>query len=220
MTRSVLSLRDRLGWCRSRCWELAASRRVPSLRRRARPRGHRRSRAPSRSSISGPSGAEPRPVSPCWTVGSGRMVAGLHETLALNPASSTKLLTAAAALERLGPDYRYLTGLYGVLHGGVATDLVLRGHGNPSLQVRDLWELGSRARGARSPPRDRAHPGRPEPVRRRLHAAGLRPASRRVVELSRTGERRGARNATRSPCTCSRPKRGSRLPCGSIPRVS
>jgi serine-type D-Ala-D-Ala carboxypeptidase/endopeptidase (penicillin-binding protein 4) len=72
---------------------------------------------------------------------SGRTVVALHDSLALNPASNTKLLTAAAALERLGPDYRYLTGLYGALRNGATGDLVLRGHGDPSLRVRDLSEL-------------------------------------------------------------------------------
>ena len=52
------------------------------------------------------------------------------------PASNAKLLTAAAALRRLGPSYRYNTGLYvdgpvrnGVLHG----NLVVRGSGDPTL---------------------------------------------------------------------------------------
>jgi D-alanyl-D-alanine carboxypeptidase/D-alanyl-D-alanine-endopeptidase (penicillin-binding protein 4) len=73
---------------------------------------------------------------------SGRLLVGENQTIALNPASNAKLLTAAAALERLGPDYRYTTGLYGVLRGGVVKDLVLRGHGDPSLEVQHLWELG------------------------------------------------------------------------------
>ncbi len=73
--------------------------------------------------------------------GSGRVLAAAHESLPLNPASNTKLLTAAAALDRLGSDYRYLTGVYGALHDGVAGDLVLRGHGDPSLSTRDLAEL-------------------------------------------------------------------------------
>jgi D-alanyl-D-alanine carboxypeptidase/D-alanyl-D-alanine-endopeptidase (penicillin-binding protein 4) len=52
------------------------------------------------------------------------------------PASHPKLLTAAAAPRRLGPDYRYDTGLYvdgpvrnGVLHG----NLIVRGSGDPTL---------------------------------------------------------------------------------------
>lgn len=52
------------------------------------------------------------------------------------PASNTKLLTAAAALRRLGPSYRYETGLYvdgpirnGVLRGNV----IVRGSGDPTI---------------------------------------------------------------------------------------
>lgn len=52
------------------------------------------------------------------------------------PASNVKLLTAAAALKRLGPDFRYQTGVYmdgpvrnGVLHGNV----IVRGNGDPTI---------------------------------------------------------------------------------------
>jgi D-alanyl-D-alanine carboxypeptidase/D-alanyl-D-alanine-endopeptidase (penicillin-binding protein 4) len=55
--------------------------------------------------------------------------------LSFMPASVTKLFTTAAALEQLGPDYRYVTRLYAdgtqiahTLHG----DLVIRGAGDPS----------------------------------------------------------------------------------------
>lgn len=61
--------------------------------------------------------------------------------LALAPASNVKVLTTAAALHHLGPDYRYLTFLAadgpvrdGVLHG----DLILYGTGDPSLSDRLL----------------------------------------------------------------------------------
>jgi len=60
-----------------------------------------------------------------------------HNTSHLfTPASNTKLLTAAAALRRLGPDHRYETGLYvdgavrnEVLHG----NLIVRGSGDPTI---------------------------------------------------------------------------------------
>ncbi|MEX1367841.1 MAG: D-alanyl-D-alanine carboxypeptidase/D-alanyl-D-alanine-endopeptidase [Nannocystaceae bacterium] len=54
----------------------------------------------------------------------------------LNPASNHKLLTAAAALELLGDDYRVETR---VLRDGDA--LVLVGEGDPSLQLHDLAAL-------------------------------------------------------------------------------
>ncbi len=60
------------------------------------------------------------------------------------PASNVKLLTAAAALARLGPDYQFATDFYaaaelrgGVLHG----DLYLKGYGDPLFvheKMRDL----------------------------------------------------------------------------------
>lgn len=78
------------------------------------------------------------------------------------PASNTKLLTAAAALERLGPDYRYTTTVYadgpirnGTLHG----NLIVRGRGDPTLggerqrndptRVLRQWADSLRAHGIR-----------------------------------------------------------------------
>ena len=74
------------------------------------------------------------------------------------PASVTKLYTTAAALDQLGPDYRYETRLYtdgrvsnGVLHG----NLVVRGAGDPStgapgdthLALFNAWADSLHARG-------------------------------------------------------------------------
>jgi serine-type D-Ala-D-Ala carboxypeptidase/endopeptidase (penicillin-binding protein 4) len=74
-------------------------------------------------------------------VATGKTLATIHETSPQNPASNAKLLTAAAALKRLGPDYRYTTSLHGRIADGVAGDLVLRGHGDPSLTTEDLAEM-------------------------------------------------------------------------------
>jgi D-alanyl-D-alanine carboxypeptidase/D-alanyl-D-alanine-endopeptidase (penicillin-binding protein 4) len=75
--------------------------------------------------------------------------------LELNPASTMKLLTAAAALELLGPSYQFQTGLYGVPRPVVSPtpespssalqvdELVLRGDGDPTLEVQDLWRLAN-----------------------------------------------------------------------------
>jgi len=62
---------------------------------------------------------------------------------ALNPASNMKVLTAAVALDRLGSEFRFSTGLYGSVEAGTIGTLVLRGHGDPSLSTRDLWQLAS-----------------------------------------------------------------------------
>lgn len=59
---------------------------------------------------------------------------------ALVPASNMKLYTTAAALARLGPDYRYTTSLYadGPIHpdGTLEGNLILVGRGDPTLSGR------------------------------------------------------------------------------------
>jgi serine-type D-Ala-D-Ala carboxypeptidase/endopeptidase (penicillin-binding protein 4) len=74
-------------------------------------------------------------------VGTGELLAAHGEHRALNPASNAKLLTAAAALFVLGPNHKYVTGLYGQQKGANVAQLVLRGTGDPSLSTADLWEL-------------------------------------------------------------------------------
>lgn len=75
---------------------------------------------------------------------SGQPMAELNADLPLIPASTAKLATAIVALDVLGGDHRYRTDLLvtgpvddGVLEG----DLVLRGGGDPSLDVADLLDL-------------------------------------------------------------------------------
>jgi serine-type D-Ala-D-Ala carboxypeptidase/endopeptidase (penicillin-binding protein 4) len=68
------------------------------------------------------------------------------------PASNQKLLTSATALERLGPDYRFVTRVLatgemsadGTLHG----DLVLQGGGDPILSTADLADLARQVAGS------------------------------------------------------------------------
>ncbi len=72
----------------------------------------------------------------------GQRVFALRPDLALNPASNQKLVTAAAALHFLGPEFRFRTGLYGRVEGqAVVGGLTLRGVGDPSLTQADLVEL-------------------------------------------------------------------------------
>ncbi len=82
----------------------------------------------------------------------GRELAASDASRALNPASNMKLVTAAAALDLLGPDYSFRTGIYGELKGRRATSLTLRGDGDPSLSLGELWRLGAalQARGVSS----------------------------------------------------------------------
>ncbi len=79
-------------------------------------------------------------------VATGTLVARADEHRALNPASNTKVLTAAAVLDRLGPDFRYSTALLGHIEDHRIAPLVLRGDGDPSLETEDLWELASALR--------------------------------------------------------------------------
>jgi serine-type D-Ala-D-Ala carboxypeptidase/endopeptidase (penicillin-binding protein 4) len=68
----------------------------------------------------------------------------------VNPASTLKLVTTYAALDRLGPDFRWQTRVYrdgtlrdGVLHG----NLYLQGDGDPKLVSERLWLLLRRVQG-------------------------------------------------------------------------
>ena len=54
------------------------------------------------------------------------------------PASTLKLLVGSAALERLGPDYRFRTSADAEAPDGQTQRLVLRGGGDPFLGVADL----------------------------------------------------------------------------------
>jgi D-alanyl-D-alanine carboxypeptidase/D-alanyl-D-alanine-endopeptidase (penicillin-binding protein 4) len=74
-------------------------------------------------------------------VGSGELLAAQNDHRPLNPASTAKLFTAAAALSVLHGSYRFETGLYGEAKAASATKLVLRGHGDPSLVTEDLWDM-------------------------------------------------------------------------------
>ena len=67
-----------------------------------------------------------------------------QEGVALNPASTMKLLTSYAGLAMLGPNYRWKTEVYsdgkpqnGVLEG----NLYIKGYGDPSLMTGDFWRL-------------------------------------------------------------------------------
>ncbi len=62
---------------------------------------------------------------------------------AVNPASNMKLVTAAVALDLLGPNHRFQTGLYGTVEGDTIATLVVRGQGDPTLEERDLWRLAN-----------------------------------------------------------------------------
>lgn len=82
-------------------------------------------------------------------VGSGPVLLSLREHEAMNPASVMKLVTSEAALDLLGPAFRFHTDVLldgslddGVLHG----NLVLRGGGDPKLTYDRLWQMAQRLR--------------------------------------------------------------------------
>jgi len=67
---------------------------------------------------------------------------GLNPERAMNPASTMKLLTTFAALEILGPAYRWKTEVYldGKLENGVLDgNLIFKGYGDPKLTVEQFW---------------------------------------------------------------------------------
>jgi D-alanyl-D-alanine carboxypeptidase/D-alanyl-D-alanine-endopeptidase (penicillin-binding protein 4) len=72
----------------------------------------------------------------------GRTLYERDADLMLIPASNQKLLTAAASLHKLGPDFRFSTRLWvtgqldaqGVLQG----DLILEGSGDPTMLLQDI----------------------------------------------------------------------------------
>jgi D-alanyl-D-alanine carboxypeptidase/D-alanyl-D-alanine-endopeptidase (penicillin-binding protein 4) len=70
----------------------------------------------------------------------GRVLFEENANKLFRPASNMKLYTVAAALDRLSPDYRYVTSVYaparpdalGIIHG----DLTIYGRGDPSIAAR------------------------------------------------------------------------------------
>jgi D-alanyl-D-alanine carboxypeptidase/D-alanyl-D-alanine-endopeptidase (penicillin-binding protein 4) len=87
-------------------------------------------------------------------IGAPRPLLAIGANRALNPASTIKLLTTYAALELLGPAYRWPTEAYAAVppaQGVLAGDLILKGFGDPKLTLENFWLLlrELRARGLR-----------------------------------------------------------------------
>jgi D-alanyl-D-alanine carboxypeptidase/D-alanyl-D-alanine-endopeptidase (penicillin-binding protein 4) len=73
----------------------------------------------------------------------------MNAQTSVQPASLMKLITTAAALDLLGPDYRWSTRVYtnGTQNGDVLQgDLIIRGSGDPRFSQQDLWQLLRRLR--------------------------------------------------------------------------
>ncbi|HEY0715414.1 MAG TPA: D-alanyl-D-alanine carboxypeptidase/D-alanyl-D-alanine-endopeptidase [Polyangia bacterium] len=78
----------------------------------------------------------------------GQVLYARNEKMPLNAASNVKLVTSAAALSRLGPEYRWRTVVYGPATARLTTgelngDLYLRGSGDPTLTTEDLSGLAA-----------------------------------------------------------------------------
>ena len=77
-------------------------------------------------------------------VDSGKTLYARNDAGLFNPASNVKLFTTAAALALLGPEYRWKTVAYAdspISGGELKGRLYLKGHGDPSLVVEDLWKV-------------------------------------------------------------------------------
>ena len=107
----------------------------------------------------------------------GRVAYARNPTMPLIPASTTKILTAAVALARLGPDFRYITEVRaaGAPAGGtVGGDVWFMGAGDPLLATADYATVAGYHRDPRL-----ATPL--EALADRIVAAGVRRITGRVV---------------------------------------
>ena len=77
-------------------------------------------------------------------IGAARPVYSLQPAKPMNPASTMKLVTTFAALELLGPDYRWRTEVYAdgpVADGTLDGNLVLKGYGDPKITIEQFQAL-------------------------------------------------------------------------------
>jgi D-alanyl-D-alanine carboxypeptidase/D-alanyl-D-alanine-endopeptidase (penicillin-binding protein 4) len=76
----------------------------------------------------------------------GRELFAVHPDDPLNPASNVKLISTAAALDLVGPDFRYSTRVLGPTpdaDGVVAGDVYLLGSYDPTMGVEDVQAFGA-----------------------------------------------------------------------------
>ena len=83
-------------------------------------------------------------------VGTPRASLNVNSGAPMNPASVMKLVTTYAALELLGPAYRWKTEAWAadaLREGTLEGDLVLKGYGDPKLDLEAFWMLLRSLRG-------------------------------------------------------------------------
>lgn len=81
--------------------------------------------------------------------GAPRSALALNADQPMNPASVMKLVTTYAALELLGPGYTWKTEVWGagpLVGDALEGDLVLKGYGDPKLNLENFWLLTRRLR--------------------------------------------------------------------------
>lgn len=77
-------------------------------------------------------------------LGTGETIFAHNDSKGLNPASSTKLITSAAALDFLGPSFTFKTEILAkrpIRNGEIDGNLVIKGNGDPFLVSERLWLL-------------------------------------------------------------------------------
>ncbi|HEX9052687.1 MAG TPA: D-alanyl-D-alanine carboxypeptidase/D-alanyl-D-alanine-endopeptidase [Anaeromyxobacter sp.] len=77
-------------------------------------------------------------------VETGQVLFAKDPDVLLNPASNVKLFTTAAALARLGPEYRFATELYvdaGSRGSSSVKTLYVKGRGDPTIVTERLWAI-------------------------------------------------------------------------------
>ncbi len=82
-------------------------------------------------------------------VGSKQPIVSVNADAAMNPASVMKMITTYAGLEILGPAYSWQTVLYAngqITDGVLQGDLVIKGYGDPKLDLENFWLLIHRLR--------------------------------------------------------------------------
>ena len=82
-------------------------------------------------------------------IGASQPIVAVNADSAMNPASVMKLLTTYAGLELLGPAYTWPTMLYAngkITDGVLDGDLVIKGYGDPKLDLENFWLLIHRLR--------------------------------------------------------------------------
>ena len=83
-------------------------------------------------------------------VGAARSTLSVNPSASMNPASVMKLVTTYAALELLGPAYRWKTEAWvmgSLRDGALEGDLILKGGGDPKLDLESFWILLRALRG-------------------------------------------------------------------------